>query len=206
MDTLRYRYNADYSHTLLAMPPAGIGKLGFAVIQGDLNVLGSMFAGVEQRNAKVLTNPKLIVLNNQEASIDIVEEVPYVADRTQSTDGSAITLTTAYKEVGLKLKVRPQINRDGTIVLDVTPEQSFRTGEDLIGTPVLNTSKAKTVMILRSGETAVIGGLIRETENKTENKIPILGDIPILGYLFKTVVKNKQRHELTIFISAKIIN
>ena len=61
-------------------------------------------------------------------------------------------------------------------------------------------------MMLRSGETAVIGGLIRETETKTENKIPLLGDIPLLGYLFKNVVKNKARHELTIFISAKIIN
>jgi len=200
------RPNADYSQNLLAMPPVGIGKLGFAVMQGDLNIVGNFFAGVEQKNAKILTNPKLIVLNNQEATIEIVEEIPYVSDRTQSADGTAVTLTTAYKQVGLKLKVRAQINRDGTIVLDVAPEQSFRTGEDLIGTPVLNTSKAKTIMILRSGETAVIGGLIRETENKTENKIPILGDIPILGYLFKTVVSNKQRHELTIFISAKIIN
>jgi general secretion pathway protein D len=204
--TTNIRPNVDYSQSLSVMPTVGWGKMAFAVMQGDLNIVGNIFAGVEQKNAKILTNPKLIVLNNQEANIEIIEEVPYISDRTVATDGASMTVSTAYKEVGLKLKVKPQINRDGTIVLDVAPEQNFRTGEDLVGTPVLNTSKAKTVMILRSGETAVIGGLIREAETKTENKIPLLGDIPILGYLFKSVVKNKERHELTIFISAKIIN
>jgi type IV pilus assembly protein PilQ len=204
--TSEIKPNADYTQMFSMLPQVGLGKLAFAVTQGDLNIVGSLYAGQEQKNAKILTNPKLIVLNNQEANIEIVEEVPYITDRTTSADGTAITVTTAYKEVGLKLKVRPQINRDGTIVLDVAPEQSFRTGEDLIGTPVLNTSKAKTVMILRSGETAVIGGLIREAETKTETKIPLLGDIPILGYLFKNMIRNKERHELTIFISAKIIN
>ena len=145
-------------------------------------------------------------MNNQEAAIDIIEEVPYQSDRTTATTTGSVTATTSFKQVGLKLKVKPQINRDGTIVLQVEPEQSFRTGETIEGTPVINTSKAKTIMMLRSGETAVIGGLIRETETKTENKIPLLGDIPLLGYLFKNVVKNKARHELTIFISAKIIN
>jgi len=202
-----YAYTpVSYEQTLSVLPTAGIGNMGFAVMSGDWNLTGSFYLGLENKNAKVLTNPKLIVLNNKEADIEIVEEIPYVSDRTTSADGTATTVTVSYKEVGLKLKVRPQINRDGTIVLDVTPEQNFRTGEDVIGTPVLNTSKAKTIMILRSGETAVIGGLIREAETKTEVKIPILGDIPVLGYLFKSIIRNKERHELTIFISAKIVN
>ncbi len=200
------RPNATYTQTLATPMPLGIGRFSAAVMAGDWNFIGNIYAGIEDKNAKILTNPKLIVLNNQEATIDIVEEVPYITDRTTSLETGAITATTAFKQVGLKMKVRPQINRDGTIVLQIEPEQSFRTGETLDGIPVVNTSKAKTTMILRSGETAVIGGLIRETENETENKIPILGDIPILGYLFKNVVKNKGRHELTIFISAKIIN
>ncbi len=200
------RPTANYQQVLSVMNPAGIGKLSAAVIAGDWNIVGSFFAGVEAKNAKILTNPKLIVLNNQEATIDIIEEVPYITDKTTSVDSGAVTATTAFKEVGLKMKVRPQINRDGTIVLEVSPEQSFRTGETLDGVPVINTSKATTVMILRSGETAVIGGLIRETETKTDIKVPLLGDIPILGYLFKSTSKSKGRHELTIFISAKIIN
>ncbi|MDR1695180.1 MAG: hypothetical protein LBR69_00895 [Endomicrobium sp.] len=206
VDGVSYRPTANYQHSLSNLTNiAGVGRLSTALIAGDYNILGSFYAGIQDTNAKVLTNPKLIVLNNQEAEIDIVEEVPYISGSSINENGS-ITTTTAFKEVGLKLKVKPQINRDGTIVLSVVPEQSFRTAETLDGVPVINVSKANTVMILRSGETAVIGGLIRETENETVNKIPLLGDIPILGYLFKTVSKDKVRHELTIFISAKILN
>ena len=200
------RPNVEYSQIMSLLPSIGLGRMNASIMAGDWNILGSIFAGIEDKNGKVLTNPKIIVLNNQEATIDIVEEVPYQSDRTVASDAATVTATTAFKQVGLKMKVRPQINRDGTIILQVEPEQSFRTGESIDGTPVINTSKVKTIMMLRSGETAVIGGLIRETETKTENKVPLLGDIPILGYLFKNVVKNKARHELTIFISAKIIN
>jgi len=195
----------SYNQTL-SSTPIGVGTLGAAIIAGDWNFVGSIYAGLEDKNAKIVTNPKLIVLNNQEATIDIVEQVPYMSSQSTTIDNGVITATVAFMQVGLKMKVKPQINRDGTIVLQVSPEQSFRTGEALDGTPVIDTSKATTVMVLRSGETAVIGGLIRDTENDTTNKIPLLGDIPLLGYLFKTVVKNKERHELTIFISAKIIN
>lgn len=205
-DPVDSRYVTNYTQLLSLAPSVGIGTFSTAVMAGDWNIIGNIFAGLEEKDAKILTNPKLIVLNNQEATIDIIEEVPYQADRTTSTDTGAVTATTSFKQVGLKLKVKPQINRDGTIVLQVEPEQSFRTGESIDGTPVINTSKAKTIMMLRSGETAVIGGLIRETETTTENKIPLLGDIPLLGYLFKTSIKNKGRYELTIFISAKIIN
>ncbi|MDR2426928.1 MAG: secretin and TonB N-terminal domain-containing protein [Endomicrobium sp.] len=200
------RYTTEYSQYLSLPPVVGTGRLATAIVAGEWNILGNIFMGLEEKDAKILTNPKLIVLNNQEATIEIIEEIPYQSDRIIDSETTAIMATTSFKEVGLKLKVKPQINRDGTIVLQVQPEQSFRTGEAIEGTPVINTSKAETIMMLRSGETAVIGGLIRETETKTENKIPLLGDIPILGYLFKSVVKNKVRYELTIFISAKIIN
>lgn len=198
---------ANYQQELVSLANAsGIGRFSTAILAGDYNIVGTFFAGMQNTNAKILTNPKLIVLNNQEATIDIIEEIPYVSNSSVSESTGLITRTISFKEVGLKMKVRPQINRDGTIVLDIAPEQSFRTGETFDGIPVINVSKANTVMILRSGETAVIGGLIRETENDTITKIPLLGDIPILGYLFKSVSKDKSRHELTIFITAKIVN
>ncbi|MFA7074063.1 MAG: type II and III secretion system protein, partial [Endomicrobiaceae bacterium] len=128
--------------------------------------------------------------------------------KTTSSSTGDISGTTAFKQVGIKLKVKPQINRDGSIVLTVSPEQSYRTGETIgtDNTPVINTSKTSTTLMLRSGETAAIGGLIRESEDSTINKIPLLGDIPIIGYLFKGHSKNKGRYELTIFITAKIVN
>ncbi|MBO7612186.1 MAG: hypothetical protein J6T23_08285 [Elusimicrobia bacterium] len=183
-------------------------RIGVSILEGDDWSINATFeAGIEDKDAKVLSNPKLLVLNNQEASIDIVEEIPYLESKTTSVEGNT-TGTMAFKEAGIKLKVKPQINRDGSIVLSISPEQSYRTGETIgeENTPVINTSKSTTTLMLRSGETAAIGGLIRETEDSTINKVPLLGDIPILGYLFKSETKNKTRYELTIFITAKIVN
>lgn len=184
------------------------GKIGVSILEGDWNINAIIEAGIEDKNAKVLSNPKLLVLNNQEATIDIVEEVPYLESKTTSASTGDTSGTTAFKQVGIKLKVKPQINRDGSIVLAVSPEQSYRTGETIgtDNTPVINTSKTTTTLMLRSGETAAIGGLIRESEDSTINKVPLLGDIPVLGYLFKGYTKNKTRYELTIFITAKIVN
>lgn len=184
------------------------GKIGVSILEGDWNINAIIEAGIEDKNAKVLSNPKLLVLNNQEATIDIIEEVPYLESKTTSASSGDVSGTTAFKQVGIKLKVKPQINRDGSIVLSVSPEQSYRTGETIgtDNTPVINTSKTTTTLMLRSGETAAIGGLIRESEDSTINKVPLLGDIPVLGYLFKGYTKNKTRYELTIFITAKIVN
>jgi type II secretory pathway component HofQ len=141
-------------------------------------------------------------MNGQEANIDIVEEIPY----QQLTLGEGqTTATTLFKEVGIKLKVKPQINRDGSVVLNVAPEQSFRTGESIDSVPVISTSKSNTTFIIKNTETAVIGGLIRETDSQSEYKVPLLGDIPVLGYLFKRSDKQKVRTELTIFITAKVV-
>lgn len=181
-------------------------RIGISLLEGDWNFEDVFEAGITDKNAKVLSNPKLLVLNNREATIDIVEEVPYLESSTQSSSTGDITGTTAFKQVGIKLKVKPQINRDGSIILEVSPEQSYRTGEFLDNTPVVNTSKSTTTLMLKSGETAAIGGLIRENEDETINKVPLLGDIPLLGYLFKNRSKNKSRYELTIFITAKIVN
>lgn len=182
------------------------GAIGVSILEGDWSITGHIEAGIQDKNAKILSNPKLLVLNNQEASIDIVEEIPYTESKTTSSSTGDITGTTSFKQAGIKLKVKPQINRDGSIVLAVSPEQSYRTGQAIDNTPIINTTKSTTTLMLRSGETAAIGGLIRETEDETTTKVPLLGDIPLLGYLFKSTQKNKTRSELTIFITAKIVN
>ncbi|MCB4792014.1 MAG: hypothetical protein LHV68_09010 [Elusimicrobia bacterium] len=192
----------EFQQTLSQGLSAG-GKLSVSILNNDFNVRGFIDAVKKDTNAKILTNPKLLVLNNQEANIDIIEEVPY-EESSISTAGSAIA-TTKFKEVGIKLRVKPQINRDGTIILMVTPEQSFRTGESISNVPVISTSKANTTFILNNGETAVIGGMVRNSNSRTEYKIPILGDIPLIGFLFKKYDTERVRTELTILISAKII-
>lgn len=202
-----FPYNAG-SDTMVTKLSNSFSGIGMTLLEGDWSFNDVFEAGIIDKNAKVLSNPKLLVLNNKEATIDIVEEVPYLESSSTSTSTGEISGTTNFKEVGIKLKVKPQINRDGSIILEVAPEQSYRTGETMgeDKIPVINTSKSKTVLMLKSGETAAIGGLIRENEDDTIHKVPLLGDIPILGYLFKNRSKNKTRYELTIFITAKIVN
>ena len=187
----------------LAPGVSGSGKLDVAIISGDYNIQGFVEALQTESNAKLLSNPRLLVLNNKSASIDIIEEIPY-QEKTETSEGGDL-VSTSFKEVGIKLSVLPQINRDGSIILQVTPEQSFRTGETIDNIPVVSTSKVSTTFTVRDGETAVIGGLIRETESTSEHKVPLFGDIPLLGFLFKKYSNETVRTELTILITAKVV-
>jgi len=179
------------------------GALSAAIISAGTNIEGFLEMLASKGVAKILANPKILVMNNHEANIEIVEEIPY-QQTTLSNEGNTI-ITTSFKEVGIKLKVKPQINSDNTVVLTVEPQQSYRTAETFGGVPVIDKSMTQTTFLLKDAETATIGGLIREVENKTEYKLPLLGDIPILGHLFKKTVKSKDKRELNIFITATLV-
>ncbi|MBQ3835005.1 MAG: hypothetical protein II816_05780, partial [Elusimicrobia bacterium] len=130
------------------------GRASISILEGDWSLTGTFGAGIVDRSAKVLSNPKILVLNNQEASIDIVEEIPYMESQTTTTGSDTTTVSTSFKEAGIKLKVKPQINRDGSIILSVSPEQSYDTGRSAYSdnVPIINTSKSTTTLMLRSGE------------------------------------------------------
>jgi type II secretory pathway component HofQ len=192
----------NYAQTFAPGLTSGSGVFSFALANNAFNMEGSIEASKTDSNTQLLTNPRLLVMNNNEAIIDIVDEVPY-QQATIANGGT--TVSTMFKDVGIKLKVKPQINRDGTIILTVTPENSYLDGTTADNIPIINTTKASTVFIMKDGETAVIGGLISESKNDTEIKVPLLGDIPIIGYLFKKKSTDKTRSELTIFIKAKIM-
>jgi type II secretory pathway component GspD/PulD (secretin) len=179
------------------------GIIKTAIITEGVNIEGFIETMASKGLATVMARPKLLVMNNQESFIQIVEEVPYQR-LTVSEEGKPL-VSTEFKQVGVKLEVKPQINSDNSIVLKVSPEQSYRTGESLGGIPIIDTSKTNTTFLLKSGQTAVIGGLLREIKSKTDYKIPLLGDIPIIGYLFKRTVSSKTNSELTIFITATVV-
>jgi type IV pilus secretin PilQ/predicted competence protein len=195
-----HEYN--YSQTFAPGLSSGSGVFSFGISNDSFNMSGSIEASKTDTNTQLLTNPRLLVMNNNEATIDIVDQIPY---QQATVANGATTESTMFKDVGIKLKVKPQINRDGTIILTVVPENSFVNGYTSDNIPIINMTKASTVFIMRDGETAVIGGLISESKSDTETKVPLLGDIPIIGYLFKKKSTGKQRAELTIFIRAKII-
>ena len=197
-------YTQAFSPGLLSAGGVGSG-LRVSLLSDNMNIQAYVEALKTDTNAKILTNPRLVVINNKEATIDIIEEVPYSSQSTTGIGTGVVSTTVAFKEVGIKLKVRPQINRDGTIILDISPEQSSIVSIASDGTPTVYTSKTNTTFMMENGETAVIGGLVKEEDTKTEYKVPLLGDIPILGNLFKKYDKEKIRTELTVIITAKIL-
>lgn len=179
------------------------GVMSFGVIGASSQLDVVLKALLKKTHTKVLSNPRIITLNNQEAKILVGDRIPYLL--TTSVPGSGQNQTTQFVEVGVKLTVTPTINVDKRITLKIRPEVSSPkpTGQGL--PPTVSTREAETVIMVRTGETVVIGGLIKEQTDKTTSQVPLLGDIPILGQLFKTSSDSKQRSELLVFVTPTVI-
>lgn len=167
----------------------------------DMTITGTLDALVKDGKANLLASPSIAVLNNQEARIVIGERYPY-KERTQTSTGT--TETTKFVDIGINLRVTPQINEDNYITMRVHPEVSSLSAS-LDAGPRITTREADTTVRIKEGETLIIGGLIKQAEDSTREKIPILGDIPIVGLLFSRVEKNKEQKELAVFITPKIL-
>jgi len=157
---------------------------------------------VRDGKAKLLASPSIAVISGEEARIIIGERYP-ISERTQTTTGT--TETVNFVDIGTSLRVTPTINDDGYITMRVHPEVSSSTST--VGTnPRITTREADTTVRVKEGETLVIGGLIKNTDSETHEKIPILGDIPILGrLLFSRFSKTVEQIELAVFITPKIL-
>ncbi|NLI76446.1 MAG: hypothetical protein GX442_08395 [Candidatus Riflebacteria bacterium] len=180
----------------------------FARPQGELFGLGDFYrdnlifrttlAILETHNeSKVLSNPKISAVNGQEANIVVGTKVIYPGGADQPPKE---------KDTGIKLKITPRINDDGYITVDAEPEVSFVESWSNNGMyPVIGTRSAKTTIRVRDGEEILIGGLIRDNETKERNKIPLLGNIPIIKSLFNFTGKTGSSQELIILITPHII-
>ncbi len=169
----------------------------------DISAQMSLFA--EDKRVKILANPRILTLDNLAAQIEITEQVPYTSV-TQSTDGASAITTTQFKDIGIKLYVTPHITKDKFISLSVKTEQSFVAA--FIGDtnePSIDSRKVETNFMLKDSEAVVIGGLKKKDSTITVNKIPILGDIPVLGRIFRKDSKEIVNTELLIFISPRIV-
>lgn len=155
---------------------------------------------VKDGKANLLASPSIAVLNNQEARIVIGERYPY-KERTQTSTGT--TETTKFVDIGVTLKVTPQINEDGYITMRIHPEVSSLAAA-LDAGPRITTREADTTVRIKEGKTLVIAGLIKQKEQGSKEKIPILGDIPLLGALFSRSEHNREQKELAVFITPKI--
>lgn len=187
------------------------GLFRFGILDRSVRLDAVIRAQQEDVRAKLLANPRIMVLDNIEAQIKIVEEIPYQV-LTESSSGGSIG-TTEFRDVGVELRVIPHLTRDGLIRLLLNPKFSIRTGDVVIaGTnntspqPIVASRESTTTALIKDGQTVVIGGLKKQDVTQQVNKIPLLGDLPLLGFLFKSEGETTINSELVIFITPTLIN
>ncbi|MGV7230021.1 MAG: type II secretion system protein GspD [Nitrospirales bacterium] len=174
---------------------------------------GVLEALEEQGEVRVVSQPRVVTMNNQPALIKVAtDEAFFTSTIAQGTAGTGNIVTEQARSVtvGLVLSVTPQISEDGWIMLDVTPILSrlraiVESPQGTATAPVLDVKQSSGLVRLKDGDMVIIGGLIQEESSETERKVPLLGDIPYLGRLFKGTYTAKRKSELVIFISPKII-
>ena len=191
------------------------GLLSFGIMHESLNLEAVLSAKQDDICATLLANPRIMVLDNETASIKIVSELPY-QELTQTSDGGSIG-TTSFKDVGVELEVTPHITRDGMIRLKLAPKFSVQVDSVAIaipgsgGTsivfpqPVVDTRETTTTALIGDGQVVVIGGMRKKDSIQEVSKIPLLGDIPLLGELFKYRGEKTVNSELVVFIKPTIV-
>jgi hypothetical protein len=193
--------NTDNIGNASAFNTTGIGG-DFSVISGTIRNVISMLQS--KRDVEILASPRAMMVSGESANIKAVEEIPYSEVSDTAAGGAGAITSTKFKEVGVNLQVSGTITDGNNIFLTVDTEQNVMTSESTTGVPVVDTRKATTSLLLKDGQIVVIGGLRRQETTKKVDQIPILGDIPLLGLLFKytnTVVNNT---ELIVFLSPHI--
>jgi len=179
-----------------SQPAGGIGlifgKWGFYNLAFKLTALKS------KNLAKVISSPKVLVLNHEKASIGQGIEIPYKSVSDAGTE-------TQFKDAKLKLEVTPHISSNGIITLEIHLTKDSISKITVNGEPSINTQEITTKLLLKTGATAVIGGILENSESKSETKVPLFGDIPIFGGLFRNSINQKTNGELLIFITPKIV-
>lgn len=180
--------------TLIGNFPTG---LAFTVVKND--VTATLLALRQRRDVEILACPRVLVISGQEAEIKTVEEIPYL-EVVQTAAGGEMTQT-EFKEVGVTLLVRAMVTDEGQIQLAVQPKQSVQTGMSLSEVPVVDTREARTVLLVEDGEMVVLGGLRRKEVRISTDKVPLLGDLPLLGILFSAEKREVTNSELVVLLA-----
>jgi type II secretion system protein D len=186
---------------------AGLGGLNFTVTGEDFSFL--LHAAQQYSRVETLSRPILLVRNGEEGKITIANDVPFVAVSGLSDTGQTQSQV-SYEEVGIVLTATPHISPDGYVTIELTQEISDFSGENVqltegVSSPVFQTREVDTNVTLRDGETVIIGGLIQTRDSEGENKVPILGDLPLLGPLFRVTRDSEDRSELLLALTVDIL-
>lgn len=182
---------------------------GFSSVfsSNDSSAVLNALAGVT--DVQVISSPTLVVLDNREAVLQIGDEVPVAVQTATQTDSAEAVITTSidYRNTGVILTVNPQIGASGTLTLDISQEVSSvaTTNSSGIDSPTIRQRRITTSVLLNDGATLILGGLVQEADNRTDSKVPGLGDVPFLGSAFRNRSSQKDRTELLIMIRPRVI-
>ena len=208
---------SDKTTGTVSMPGGfSVGVIGAGITIGKVtfpNIGAVLQAYQNDSDARILATPQLLTLDNEDAEITVGSNVPYVTRQDTTMTSTTNYSSYEYKDVGVTLKVTPQINKDGFIRMKldqsvtkvVSQSATVDTAGNKILTPTTDKRTAKTTVVVKSGETVVIGGMIQEDSGSGTYKVPLLGDIPLLGWLFKSRSTSNKRTNLFVFITPRII-
>jgi general secretion pathway protein D len=189
----------------ITQPGAGLYQILGTDYQATLRAIA------QSGNAKVLSRPSILARNNQPATITVGQSVPLISSVSYNGLNGTPINAISYRDVGVILKVTPFITADGLVEMMVSPQISS-IDQNLsipisagVNAPVIDVRSADTVAVTADGQTIIIGGLMETDKAKSETKIPLLGDIPLLGNLFKRTQKTTTRTELLIFLTPHIV-
>ncbi|MGH1409202.1 MAG: GspD family T2SS secretin variant ExeD [Aeromonas sp.] len=174
---------------------------------GDWAMLATALASNTKND--ILSTPSIVTMDNKEASFNVGQEVPVQSGSQSSTTSDQVFNTIERKTVGTKLVVTPQINEGDSVLLNIEQEVSSVAQTQAAGTanlgPTFDTRTVKNAVLVKSGETVVLGGLMDEQTKEQISKVPLLGDIPVLGYLFRSTSNTTSKRNLMVFIRPTIL-
>ncbi len=180
------------------LPTAAAGRIALAFLTGDYIVDLELSALQQEGRGEVISNPRVVTANQQQATIQQGVQIPY-----QEASASGAT-STSFKDAVLSLSVTPQITPDERVIMDLQVNKDS-VGQIVGGVPTINTRSVQTQVLVNNGDTVVLGGIYEQTSTNSVTKVPLLGDIPLLGHLFRRTAKTDDKNELLIFITPKIL-
>lgn len=195
------------------------GGFGYSFISNSGDIRAVLNAEATRNNLNVISSPSLMILNNQEGSIQVGDEIPLRTSQSTSvtnvnsavtngqTTGGLVTSGIQQRKTGVKLKLKPRVNASGLVIMDLeqSVETPVTTSTSGIDSPTIQTREITSSVAVHSGESIVLGGLIRETNTFNKSGIPILHTLPLIGPLFGGTINNKDRTELVVLITPRVV-
>lgn len=199
------------------------GGFGYSFVSNSGDIQAVLNAEAKKDNINVISSPSLMVLNNQEASIQVGDEIPLRTSQStgitnsQNTDtlpgstsqnlGGLVTSGIQQRKTGVKLKVKPRVNASGLVIMDIeqSVEAAVKTGTSEIDSPTIQTREITSSVAVQNGEAIVLGGLIKEDDSYNKSGIPFLHTLPLIGPLFGGTENNKKRTELVVLITPRVV-